>query len=125
MQDCSEGCVTLNWDVNDPVFWESLLPHKFEELVTRKDDGDADFGEEEEEDEDDDEDEDSDDGAARGKSGDGKKTAIKMPQSWVSEVELTREMYETRCPSGKRTFYFKRAKLDKYAPYLQTSREKC
>lgn len=45
--------------------------------------------------------------------------AIKMPESWVSEINVTADMFETRCPSGKRTFYFKRAKLDKFAPHLR------
>ena len=58
MQDCLEGCVNLNWNVNDPVLWESLLPHKFEELVTRKLDDD-DQEQEDEEDEEDSDDENS------------------------------------------------------------------
>merc|ERR1711881_818007 len=109
MQDCSEGCVNLSWDVNDPLYWEALLPHKNEELVTRKDPNEVDEEEEDEDSEDDNE------GQKVAKT-----KAIQMPHSWVSEVIVTRDMYETRCPSGKRTFYFKRAKLDKYAPYLRT-----
>ena len=55
MQDCSEGCVNLNWDINDPVFWESLLPHKFEELVNRNNDENSENEEDEEDSEDEDE----------------------------------------------------------------------
>ena len=100
MQDCSEGCVNLHWDVNDCIYWEALLPHKNEELVTNNQLDDHD--------EDDEEDEIIE-----------KSSAIMMPESWVSEVIITDRMFETRCPYGKRTFLFKRTKIEKFAEYLR------
>lgn len=35
MQNCSDGCISMLWDVNDANYWESLLPHKDVELVKK------------------------------------------------------------------------------------------
>lgn len=109
MQNCADGCVSMLWDVNDANYWEALLPHKDVELVDKNQtEADETLG--------DDFDDEEDYEVA---SNSNIIKAIKMPESWVSEINITNDMYETRCPSGKRTFYYKRSKLDKFAPYLR------
>lgn len=63
---------------------------------------------------------------------------LDMPASWVKSIEITEKDYESRldlqfqtcciaintpfalfrCPLGKKTILYKKAKLEKYAPYL-------
>jgi len=43
---------------------------------------------------------------------------IDCPASWISHVELTPQQYESKCPNGKKTILYKKALLEKYAPYL-------
>ena len=41
-----------------------------------------------------------------------------MPPSWVEGIQLTPKQFQMRCPRGKKEMLFKRARLEKYAPYL-------
>ena len=119
MQNCSDGCVSMLWDVNDANYWEALLPHKDVELIDRNANANVVKNPYDEDDEDENELDDLDETIGDGSNSNIVK-AIKMPESWVSEINITNDMYETRCPSGKRSFYYKRSKLDKFAPYLRT-----
>nr|BAB84028.1 unnamed protein product [Macaca fascicularis] len=44
-----------------------------------------------------------------------------MPHSWVEQIEISPEAFETRCPNGKKVIQYKRAKLEKWAPYLNSN----
>jgi hypothetical protein len=41
-----------------------------------------------------------------------------MPPSWILPIEITPRDFQMRCPQGKKTKLYKRAKLEKFAPYL-------
>lgn len=43
---------------------------------------------------------------------------LDMPPSWVETLSLTLKEYQTRCPQGKKSVLYKRAKLEKCAHYL-------
>ncbi|XP_007946245.1 dynein regulatory complex subunit 7 [Orycteropus afer afer] len=110
MQDCWNGCKDLVFDLGDPVRWEYLLlgtdkPH----LMA----GDEDNGVSE----------DDDDVENLGKEDEEK--SFDMPHSWVEPIEISPEAFETRCPSGKKVIQYKRAKLEKWAPYLNSNGLMC
>ncbi|XP_072342361.1 dynein regulatory complex subunit 7 isoform X5 [Scyliorhinus torazame] len=41
-----------------------------------------------------------------------------MPPSWVQEINIPAKDIETRCPKGEKIIQYKKANLEKYAPYL-------
>uniref|UniRef100_A0A8D0F5Z0 Dynein regulatory complex subunit 7 n=1 Tax=Strix occidentalis caurina TaxID=311401 RepID=A0A8D0F5Z0_STROC len=41
-----------------------------------------------------------------------------MPPSWVAPVQITPREFETRCSQGRKVILYKKAKLEKWAPYL-------
>ncbi|KAM9192373.1 dynein regulatory complex subunit 7 isoform 1-T1 [Dugong dugon] len=107
MQDCWNGCKDLVFDLGDPVRWEYLLlgtdkPH----LLTTDDDDDG-------------VNDDDDDVENLGKEVEEK--SFDMPYSWVEQIEISPEAFETRCPNGKKVIQYKRAKLEKWAPYLNSN----
>uniref|UniRef100_A0A452V8J2 Dynein regulatory complex subunit 7 n=1 Tax=Ursus maritimus TaxID=29073 RepID=A0A452V8J2_URSMA len=108
MQDCWNGCKDLVFDLGDPVRWEYLL------LGTDK----APLSVAEEED-DTMNDDDNDDVENLGKEDEDK--SFDMPSSWVEQIEISPEAFETRCPNGKKVIQYKRAKLEKWAPYLNSN----
>uniref|UniRef100_A0A452S9N9 Dynein regulatory complex subunit 7 n=1 Tax=Ursus americanus TaxID=9643 RepID=A0A452S9N9_URSAM len=108
MQDCWNGCKDLVFDLGDPVRWEYLL------LGTDK----APLSVAEEED-DAMNDDDNDDVENLGKEDEDK--SFDMPSSWVEQIEISPEAFETRCPNGKKVIQYKRAKLEKWAPYLNSN----
>ncbi|XP_040489299.1 dynein regulatory complex subunit 7 [Ursus maritimus] len=108
MQDCWNGCKDLVFDLGDPVRWEYLL------LGTDK----APLSVAEEED-DTMNDDDNDDVENLGKEDEDK--SFDMASSWVEQIEISPEAFETRCPNGKKVIQYKRAKLEKWAPYLNSN----
>ncbi|CAK8692243.1 unnamed protein product [Clavelina lepadiformis] len=100
MQDCSNGCKDMSFDLNDTTKWEYMLvgadrstldiPNVEEELYDLEDD--------EKDNEDD--------------------KHLDMPAPWVRPINVTEKQNETRCPSGKKTILYKKAKLEKYSNYL-------
>ncbi|XP_058135927.1 dynein regulatory complex subunit 7 isoform X2 [Dasypus novemcinctus] len=106
MQDCWNCCKDLIFDLGDPVRWEHLLlgtnkPYlsltEEEEEGTNEEDDMENLGKEDEE------------------------KSFDMPPSWVEQIEISPEAFETRCPSGKKVIQYKRAKLEKWAPYLNSN----
>ncbi|XP_062442550.1 dynein regulatory complex subunit 7 [Rhea pennata] len=103
MQDCWNGCKDLIFDLGDSVRWEFmlletdkprlLLPdvEEEEELFDR----DMDNVEKEEED-----------------------RRFDMPPSWVAPIQISPREFETRSPQGRKVILYKKAKLEKWAPYL-------
>ncbi|XP_021344539.1 dynein regulatory complex subunit 7-like [Mizuhopecten yessoensis] len=43
---------------------------------------------------------------------------LDMPPSWVEPIKLSLRDFQMRCPQGKKTKLYKRAKLEKFAHYL-------
>ncbi|XP_068811515.1 dynein regulatory complex subunit 7 isoform X2 [Struthio camelus] len=103
MQDCWNGCKDLIFDLGDPVRWEFMLletdkPHLLlpdveedEELFDRI----MDSVEKEEED-----------------------RRFDMPPSWVAPIQISPREFETRSPQGRKVILYKKAKLEKWRPYL-------
>ncbi|KAM6223368.1 dynein regulatory complex subunit 7 [Rhynchocyon petersi] len=104
MQDCWNGCKDLVFDLGDPMRWEYLLLGTDKPKLALSD-------EEDEEANDDVEDLDKED----------EEKNFDMPPSWVEQIEITPEAFETRCPNGKKVIQYKRAKLEKWAPYLNSN----
>ncbi|XP_033625449.1 dynein regulatory complex subunit 7-like [Asterias rubens] len=101
MQDCSNGCRDLIFDLGDCARWEFMLPTN-EKPVLEIPELEMD-GLDLEDDEDDDKEEEK---------------SLDMPPSWVSALELSLNDFQSRCPQGKKTLMYKRAKLEKFAHYL-------
>ncbi|NWJ00444.1 DRC7 protein, partial [Crypturellus undulatus] len=103
MQDCSNGCKDLIFDLGDSIRWEFMLlgtdkPHLLlpdveeeEELLDR----DTDNTEKEDE-----------------------VRRFDMPPSWVAPIQISPKEFETRSPQGRKVILYKEAKLEKWAPYL-------
>ncbi|XP_069312550.1 dynein regulatory complex subunit 7 [Eulemur rufifrons] len=103
MQDCWNCCKDLVFDLGDPVRWEFMLlgTDKPNLSLTEEDDNEMN---------------DEDDVENLGKEEEDK--SFDMPHSWVEQIEISPEAFETRCPNGKKVTQYKRAKLEKWAPYL-------
>ncbi|KAM6064689.1 dynein regulatory complex subunit 7 isoform 2-T2 [Theristicus caerulescens] len=103
MQDCWNGCKDLIFDLGDAIRWEimfsgsnkplQLLPDAEEEKELP--DRDMDDMEKEEED-----------------------VSFDMPPSWVAPIQISPREFETRCSQGRKVILYKKAKLEKWAPYL-------
>ncbi|XP_043937261.1 dynein regulatory complex subunit 7 isoform X2 [Protopterus annectens] len=102
MQDCRNGCKDLTFDLGDPVKWEFMLLSTGKPLLTIPD-----MEEEELQEEADDELEEKEE-----------EMIFEMPPSWVPKLDMTLKDFETRYPQGKKIIQYKKAKLEKFAPYL-------
>ncbi|XP_007670184.2 dynein regulatory complex subunit 7 isoform X2 [Ornithorhynchus anatinus] len=106
MQDCWNGCQDLIFDLGDPVRWEFLLLGTDKPLLMLSDmEEEEEFGEDDLDNLDKEEEE-------RG---------FDMPHSWVEPIQITPKEFETRCPQGKKVIQYKKAKLEKWAPYLNNN----
>ncbi|EAW82947.1 chromosome 16 open reading frame 50, isoform CRA_a [Homo sapiens] len=126
----------LIFDLGDPVRWEYMLlgTDKSQLSLTEEDDSGIN---------------DEDDVENLGKEDEDK--SFDMPHSWVEQIEISPEeeamgsaqmvrgvsgpergskkrpqltvstAFETRCPNGKKVIQYKRAKLEKWAPYLNSN----
>ncbi|PIK54161.1 putative coiled-coil domain-containing protein [Apostichopus japonicus] len=98
MQDCSNGCKDLVFDLGDCVRWEFMFPSNEKpilEIPDLDDDGLDAFDEDE----------------------DDVEKHLDMPPRG-GDLSLTLKEYQTRCPQGKKSVLYKRAKLEKCAHYL-------
>uniref|UniRef100_H2YT25 Coiled-coil domain-containing protein 135 n=1 Tax=Ciona savignyi TaxID=51511 RepID=H2YT25_CIOSA len=100
MQNCASGCKDMSFDLMDTEKWEFMLAGSDQSQIEIPD------AEEELYDMDDDEKENEDE------------KHLDMPASWVLPILVTKNQYEMRCPQGKKTILYKKAKLEKYANYL-------
>jgi hypothetical protein len=102
MQDCASGVKNLVYDLGDSLKWEYFFPNVDKPMLMLPpgvDEKDMDMHQEAE-----DETLPKDD--------------IDPPPSWVSPILISQRNFETRCPKGKKTILYKRAKVEKYAEYL-------
>ncbi|KAK3749491.1 hypothetical protein QZH41_013464 [Actinostola sp. cb2023] len=99
MQDCSNGVQDMVYDLGDPARWEFMFPGSDKPLLMlpTMDDEPLDLDDE------DDEEEPSD---------------FDPPPSWVLPIEISLKDFQTKCPYGKKTKLYKKAKLEKFAEYL-------
>ncbi|KAG8437291.1 hypothetical protein GDO86_008119 [Hymenochirus boettgeri] len=100
MHDCHNGCKGMKFDLGDPVYWEYMLAGGSKPLLLIPD-----VEEEEEE-------------VNEGNDLESKKI-LHIPPSWALPIVITPQEYETRCPHGKKILQYKKAKLEKWAPYLK------
>nr|XP_009860275.1 dynein regulatory complex subunit 7 [Ciona intestinalis] len=100
MQNCASGCKDMSFDLMDTEKWEYMLAGSDQTQIEIPD------AEEELYDLDDDEKENEDE------------KHLDMPATWVLPICVTKNQYEMRCPQGKKTTLYKKAKLEKYANYL-------
>ncbi|NXL38037.1 DRC7 protein, partial [Glaucidium brasilianum] len=104
MQDCRNGCKDLTFDLGDTIRWEVMLLGSHEPLQLLPDaeeenelpDRDMDHVREKEEED----------------------TSFDMPPSWVAPIHITPREFETRYSQGRKVILYKKAKLEKWAPYL-------
>ncbi|XP_074648712.1 dynein regulatory complex subunit 7-like [Tubulanus polymorphus] len=101
MQDCSEGVKNLRYDLGDCACWEYMFPSDEKPQLQIPE-------MEEEMFEDDDE---------EGKEEEVEKH-LDMPPSWVEPINISLRDFQMSCPHGKKTKFYKRAKLEKFAHYL-------
>nr|XP_033700989.1 dynein regulatory complex subunit 7 isoform X3 [Tursiops truncatus] len=106
MQDCWNCCKDLVFDLGDPVRWEYLLLETDKPLLSLTEEEDDGMN-------------DDDDVENLGKEDEDK--SFDMPCSWVEQIEISPEAFETRCPNGKKVIQYKRARLEKWAPYLNNN----
>ncbi|XP_031420438.1 dynein regulatory complex subunit 7 [Clupea harengus] len=100
MQDCRHGCTNMSFDLGDPIKWEYLLCGDTGQslllipAMTKQQEFDEDEEDKEE------------------------SKAFEMPPSWVSELHISQQDMEMRCPGGVKVLQYRKAKLEKFAPYL-------
>ncbi|KAM5262838.1 dynein regulatory complex subunit 7 [Ctenodactylus gundi] len=102
MQDCWNFCKDLVFDLGDPVKWEFMLLETDKpnlSMTEEEDEGDEDIDNLGKEDE----------------------KSINMPPSWVEQIEISQEAFETRCPNGKKVLQYKKARLEKWTPYFHNN----
>ncbi|XP_009892805.1 PREDICTED: coiled-coil domain-containing protein lobo homolog [Charadrius vociferus] len=106
MQDCWNGCKDLIFDLGDAIRWEIMLSGSNKPLQLLPD------AEEEKELSD----KEMDDMVSDPK--DDFKKKFDMPPSWVAPIQISPREFETRCSQGRKVILYKKAKLEKWAPYL-------
>jgi len=99
MQDCSNCCADLSFDLTDTTKWEYLLTGGDRSALDIPDLDEDEFDDLDDEEKEEDK-------------------SLDMPATWVLPIAVTPKEFETRCPGGKKTILYKKAKLEKYAPYL-------
>ncbi|XP_070254045.1 dynein regulatory complex subunit 7 isoform X2 [Myotis yumanensis] len=106
LKEEEERLQDLVFDLGDPVRWEYLLLGTDKPHLSILDDDDDNLV-------------DDDDVENLGKEDEDK--GFDMPHSWVDPIEISPEAFETRCPNGMKVIHYKRAKLEKWAPYLNSN----
>ncbi|XP_058807952.1 dynein regulatory complex subunit 7 [Phymastichus coffea] len=113
VQDCTEACAKLKWDLRDLQCWEHLLAGEPKETIDVKADDDDDDG--------------GGDGGEDGGDDDehAAQTKIRryfhmvMPASYVEPLQLSHEAYERRYPGGQKVVHYKKTKVQLHAPYAR------
>ncbi|XP_078089368.1 dynein regulatory complex subunit 7 [Mustelus asterias] len=100
MQECKFGCKDMVFDLGDPVRWEYMLPDTENSQLAIPESYDylTDEGFDDDEKE--------------------MEKIFDMPPSWIQAINIPAKDIETRCPKGEKIIQYKKANLEKYAPYL-------
>ncbi|XP_051166732.1 dynein regulatory complex subunit 7 isoform X2 [Leptopilina boulardi] len=96
MQINSSGCQEINWNLSKVELWEHLLPG---EPWTMRGIDDIDQEEDEE-------------------ISIAQEKHLDMPGSYVNQIEIHSLDFERRYPNGKKTTFFKKTKVEQFAPYF-------
>ncbi|RVE71067.1 hypothetical protein OJAV_G00070680 [Oryzias javanicus] len=101
MQDCRNGCIGLKFDLEDTNMWEPVLHGATSRKqlilnVLNKKENRMIGGEEEQE----------------------QHRVFEMPRSWVTFINIHEKDLENLWPDGKKVTFYKKSKLEKFAPYL-------
>ncbi|NWY56077.1 DRC7 protein, partial [Chionis minor] len=106
MQDCWNGCKDLLFDLGDTIHWEIMLSGSIKPLQLLPDaEEEKELSEKEMDDMVSDPNDEEDD------------TSFDMPPSWVAPIQISPREFETRCSQGRKVILYKKAKLEKWAPY--------
>ncbi|XP_054011422.1 dynein regulatory complex subunit 7-like [Hylaeus anthracinus] len=95
MQPFSKSCANIVWDLGKVELWEHVLPG---EPWTMRGVGEA---------------IDEDSAILQEKH-------LDMPFSYVDKININDQEYEKRYPNGRKTIFYKKSKVELYAPYIQT-----
>ncbi|KAI3383038.1 hypothetical protein SNEBB_006892 [Seison nebaliae] len=109
MQDCTEGCSNLSFDLYDATKWEFMFPSDQHNQLALPSDEKKPFDNH-------DDDDDADDDAEFLRK---ERKKISLPNSWVDPLVITKKKFERRCPMGKKVEIYRRVKVEKYAPFLK------
>ncbi|XP_015117619.1 dynein regulatory complex subunit 7 [Diachasma alloeum] len=93
MQVCTDSCEALNWDLDNPRYWEHLLPGEPSRLII-SDEKEEDYN------------------PLQDKH-------LDMPFSYVDEIQISSLDFERRYPNGRKVIFFKKTKAEFFAPYVQ------
>ncbi|NWR62663.1 DRC7 protein, partial [Bucorvus abyssinicus] len=98
MQDCCNGCKDLIFDLGDALRWEIMFSGSKKPLADAEEEEESpDRGREQEEEEED--------------------MSFDMPRSWVTRIQIPRREFKSRYSQGRKVILYKKAKLEKWAPY--------
>ncbi|KAL1247382.1 hypothetical protein QQF64_022758 [Cirrhinus molitorella] len=100
-QDCTFGCDEMTFDMGDLSKWEYVLCGPTSQSLSII--SDPKTSEEPEDDEEEEMDE---------------LKVFEMPPSWVTKIDISPADMEMRYPGGMKSILYRRAKLEKFAPYL-------
>ncbi|XP_078734975.1 dynein regulatory complex subunit 7 [Lampetra fluviatilis] len=112
VQDCRHGCQGVSFHVHNALGWEAVFPGVHSRTAGSAAHGGYGDGSNEEEDEE------EEDDPERGQEEE-ERPGSTLPPSWVGRIQLSPHDLELRCPGGRRTVQFRRARLEKLAPFLQ------
>ncbi|KPP70764.1 hypothetical protein Z043_110380 [Scleropages formosus] len=103
MQDCRFGCSEMSYDLGDITRWEYLLfdPWGNPALPVSNVKASADLVDGDEDKEDNEE-----------------PPVFEMPPSWVKRIQISEQDMEMRYPGGMKVIQYRKARLEKFAPYL-------
>ncbi|CAL7949593.1 unnamed protein product [Xylocopa violacea] len=91
----TKSCVDIVWDLSKVKLWEHLLPGEPWTMRGVGEEIDIESAVQQEK-------------------------HLDMPVSYVNEISISEEDFERRYPNGSKTMYYKRVKVEFYAPYLHT-----
>jgi len=101
MQMGSNGCKDMSFDLGDCTKWEFMFPQTEQpQLLVPEQEGLDELGAEDEEEMLD-------------------EREIDLPPSYVKPIEISQKNFEMRCPKGSKNILYRKAKVEKYAEYLE------
>ncbi|KAJ3109852.1 hypothetical protein HDU97_000082 [Phlyctochytrium planicorne] len=105
MQVCYDGLKGIQFDLGDNSKWEFVLLDNTQPGVSSKNTENLQENDVSSEDEDEEE---------------NTSEILDLPPSWVDKIAITREQFESRCPSGSKIIVYKNARHEIFADYHRT-----
>ncbi|KAG5309089.1 DRC7 protein, partial [Pseudoatta argentina] len=94
MQPRENGCAKIHWDLSKIEFWEHLLPGEPRIVPQNTKEIEEDVKQEKH---------------------------LDMPASYVSEIRINSLDFERRYPGGSKAIFYKKTKVELYAPFSETN----